>query len=185
MATIVDLSAFFQTKAQATDFSSRIATVSEKIYETDFDLEKVLMEQFGLRKKEHFLTLLRDHNVSADSPTSLKQFLTDIQKDITTLKVLTLKFAFEPKEQTLKALSEWFVMNIKRQVLFDITVDPSIIAGAVISFNGKDTDCSIKEKFHHIVDDFVAKSHPENTVTVNLPHPDAKANENQPAHPSH
>jgi F0F1-type ATP synthase delta subunit len=173
----LDFSAFFQTKAQATDFSSRIATVSEKIYETEFDLEKSLMTEFGLKKKELLLTMLRDNEISAESPKKLKDFLADLQKDITSLPVLAIKIAFEPNDKNLKAFSEWFVMNTKNQVLFDITVDRRLVAGAIFNFNGRDADYTIKDKFLEIVHDFVVKSSPSNTVTVNLPHPEAKRKE--------
>lgn len=154
----MDLSAFFQTKAQANDFCSRVATISEKIYETDFDLEKALIDQFGLKKKDTFMKLLHDQNVAVDNSSNLKQFLTDVQKTITSLPVLTLVIAFEPKEKTLKALSEWFVMNIKSQMLFEINIDTQLIAGASISFNGRDADYSIRPKFDKTVAEVIAKA---------------------------
>lgn len=147
----LDLSAFFQTKAQANDFSARIATVSEKIYETDFHLEKALMNQFGLKKKDAFMIVLRDHNVDIEKHTELKKFFEDIQKSIKELPVLTLTLAFEPKDQHLKALAEWFVLNIKQQMLFEITVDPHLIAGASISFKGKTLDYSIRPKLDEVM----------------------------------
>ncbi len=173
----LDLSAFFQTKAQSTDFSSRIARVSEKIYETDFDLDKTLMEEFGLKKKELLLAMFRDNDVSPESPNKLKDFLGSVQKEIALLPVLTLKIAFEPTDKILKTLSEWFVMNIKNQVLFDINVDKRLIAGAILNYNGKDVDYTIKDKFITITNEYVEKSSPTNTVTVNLPHPPVKHDE--------
>jgi hypothetical protein len=165
----IDLSAFFQTKAQAADFSSRLATLSEKIYETNFNLEKSVMEQFGLKKKDAFMTMLRDQNVAVETNTVLKQFLTDLQKDIAGLPVLSLTLAFEPKDKTLKALSEWFVLNIKRQIILEITVDPQQIAGASISFNGKDVDFSIRSKFDGVVRDFLTKSSDDNEQKKSAP----------------
>lgn len=165
MTTAIDLSAFFQTKAQATDFSSRLALLAEKIYETDFNLEKTLMELFGLKKKEQFIALLRDNNISSESNTALQKFVLDLQKDITNIPTLSLSVAFEPKEQTLKALSEWFVLNIKRQVLLEIKIDKELIGGAAISFNGKDADFSIRSKFDGAVNDLLAKPAAETATT--------------------
>lgn len=153
----IDLSAFFQTKLQSSDFSSQLAKISEKLYETDFTLEKALLEQFGLKKKDQFIALLRDQNVSIDSNTALKNFLSEVQKTISSLPILTLTIAFEPKEQTMRALSEWFVLNIKHQVLFDIQVDPKLIAGASISFNGRNADYSIREKLEKAIEDLQKK----------------------------
>jgi hypothetical protein len=147
----VDLSPFFKTKSQASDFSARLAVFSEKIYSTTFDLDKELLDQLGMQKKDKFITLLRDSKISIDKPADLKGFVDRLRQYVTTLPVLSLTFAFEPKEQSLKRLSEWFGLNSKKQVLFDITVDPTIIAGTTLTYNGKFLDYSIKPKIDQLM----------------------------------
>lgn len=147
----LDLSKFVTTKAQALDFSARLAIVLEGLYKTDFQLDKALMEQFGLRKKDLFLSLMRDNQIQPESNTDLKEFFQTIQKQIASLPLLTLTLAFEPTEQTLKTLSEWFLLNLKKQVLFDITVDQKLIGGATITYNGKYQDYSIRPKVEAII----------------------------------
>lgn len=140
----MDLSHFFITKSQATDFSVGLATLSEMLYRTDFSLEQALMEIFGMKKKDLFLSLLREYHILQDSPSGLKDFITTIQTTIAQLPVFSLTIAFEPKEQTLKALANWFALQIKKQVLFDFTVDASLIAGATFTYNGQFKDYSVK-----------------------------------------
>jgi F0F1-type ATP synthase delta subunit len=41
-------------------------------------------------------------------------------------------------------------------VLLEITVDPSLIAGASISFNGKDVNYSVMPKVEHIASEIIA-----------------------------
>jgi F0F1-type ATP synthase delta subunit len=149
----LDLSDFFHTKAEATDFSIHLATLSEDIYQTGFDLEKVLIKQFGLKKKDQFISFLRDNKINIYSNSDLKAFFEKIQQQISNLPVLSLVIAFEPAEETFKMLSEWLLLNIHKQVLLDITVDAKIIAGATISFNGKYSDRSIKTRFDQIFQD--------------------------------
>jgi len=157
---ILDLSSFFQTKAQASDFASRIASLSEKIYETDFNLEKQLLNEFGLKKKDRFMTLLHENNVSIESNTALKEFFTQMQQQITSLPLLTLTIAFEPNDETMRTLAEWFLLNINKQVVFEIIVDRSLIAGAAIGFNGKEADLSIHDKFSKVVQNNFTKPTP-------------------------
>ena len=147
----LDLTYFFKTKAQANDFISRIAAVSGKVYGTKFDLEKELLEEFGMQKRDKFMTLLRTNNVNPEKADALKAFFTTIQKYTEALPTLTLTIAFEPKEKTLQALSEWFMMNIKKQMLFEIIVDPKVIGGSTISYRGQYADFSIKPIFEKLV----------------------------------
>jgi len=143
----LDLSGFFTTNVEAADFLTRISAISEDIYRTDFDLEKALIEQLGIRKKDKFAILLRDNKISQGSNPALKDFFDKIREKISSMPVISLTLAFEPGEETLKILSDWFPLNINRQVLLDIKVDIDLIAGAYISFNGKYSDSSVRPIF--------------------------------------
>jgi F0F1-type ATP synthase delta subunit len=149
----LDLSGFFKTQAQSVDFFTRLSTISEKIYKTGFNLEKVLTDQLGIQKKDKFMILLRDNKVSLSSNAALKDFISQVQEKISSLPTVSLTLAFEPKEDTLKSLSNWFPANINKQVLLDIKVDPEIIAGAYVSYKGKCSDFSIKPVFDQICKD--------------------------------
>ena len=146
-----DLSSFCKTKPQATDFANRLAAIAESVYRTNFNLETELMNQFGLQKKDKFMVLLRDNKIAIESHSALKEFLTKIAEQAVQLPVLSLTLAFEPKEQTLKIVSDWFLLDIKKQFLFDVHVDPSIIGGSMISFKGKYIDYSLKPRFEKIM----------------------------------
>jgi F0F1-type ATP synthase delta subunit len=163
----LDLTSFFHTKAQANDFSIRLASLSDKLYETGFSLEKELINDLGLTKKEKFMSLLRDNNINTSTVSDLKAFFDKLQENIKNIPTLSLSLAFEPNEETLKLLDEWFTLNLKKQFIFDIAVNTKIIGGAAINFNGKYLDCSIKPKFDKILLD-VLKAETEKKV-VNKP----------------
>ncbi|HSW47659.1 MAG TPA: hypothetical protein VLG67_01120 [Candidatus Saccharimonadales bacterium] len=160
----IDFSDFFQTKSGASDFTNRLFIVAEDVFKSDFDLEKTLMSQLGIQKKDKLMNILRDANVPIESQSALKDFLTKLIEHITSLPVFSLKLAFEPQEQTLKKISEWFIVNAKKQVLLDITIDRNLIAGASISFNGEYKNFSIKPKFEAVLNEILIKRQ-EKTVT--------------------
>jgi hypothetical protein len=147
----VNLSRFFKTKSEARSFSVRLAKVSGRIFETNFHLEPALSDEFGLQRKELFMTLLHEQNINLDKPSAIKDFLTLLQNQINAMPVLSLSIACEPNEMTLKTLSDWFLLSLKRQVLFDITVEPSLIAGLAIHYNGKYLDYSIRPTFAKVI----------------------------------
>src|SRR5690348_9883520 len=140
----LDLSDFFTTKAQASDFSARLATIGEATYQTSFNLEKALMDQFGVDKKDKLMAIIRENNISVGSAPQVKEFVAKLQEAIAQIPLLPLTIAFEPTGQILKNMSDWFFMNLKKQVLFDIKIDKNIIAGAAVTYNGKFLDFSVK-----------------------------------------
>jgi F0F1-type ATP synthase delta subunit len=90
---------------------------------------------------------LRNNNISPGSNSPLKDFFDKIREKVSSMPVISLTLAFEPGEETLKILSDWFPLNINRQILLDIKIDTNLIAGAYISFNGKYLDSSVRPIF--------------------------------------
>jgi F0F1-type ATP synthase delta subunit len=156
----LDLSDFFSTKAQSVDFSTRLSAVSQQVFATNFNLEATLIDQLGLQKKDKFITLLRDNSVKVESNSALQEFFGQIQTQISSLQVATITLAFEPDETALRDLSQWFFQNLNRQVLFEIQIDPDLIGGVAILYNGKYQDLSVKSRFSQILTDTITNLQP-------------------------
>jgi F0F1-type ATP synthase delta subunit len=154
----LDLSSFCKTKAQAHDFTTRIAAITEKIYETSFALEPVLQEILGMKKKDLLMTLIHKENINTDSAADLKKFFLTMQDTLIKLPVITLTIAFEPQETTLQVLSDWFSFNLKKQVLFDIETNTQLIAGAKIKYNGTYADFSVKPLFDKMLSEYITQT---------------------------
>lgn len=153
----LDLSDFFTTKIEAADFSARITAIYEMLFRTNFNLENALTDQFGINKKDRFIMILHANNVNPESLPAVKDFLFLLITKINALPVLSLTVAFEPHAQTLKTISEWFFINMKKQVLFEISIDRRLVAGAAITYNGKFFDFSIRPTFERIVKNYLNK----------------------------
>ena len=141
-----DFSDFFITKSQAADFSARLSTVIESMYSENFNAEKKLGEEFGVDKRDKLLRLLHEKKV-----TNLKSFFQTLIKEISDLAQVNLNFAIEPNESMLRAISQWFQVNLNQQILIEYHVDKNLIAGVAINYQGKFKDYSIKLKFDEIV----------------------------------
>lgn len=152
----VDLSMFFHTKAQVNDFLVRLSNFSDEIYKTGFNAENSLANNFGLDKKDKLMIFLRNNNVNTSLTSDLKSFLDKLQEKIQNLPTLSITLAFEPNEETLNLLNEWFTINIKKQFIFDISVNPSLIAGVAINYNGKYLDFSVRQKVDKVIKDSLA-----------------------------
>lgn len=160
----IDLTDLFTTKTEANDFLARLTSVSEKFFQTNFELEKELHQHFGVTKTDKLLMILHQNNVPAESLPAVKDFFFILMAKISSLPIMTLTLAFEPQEQTLTAVSEWFFINMHRQMLFEIVVDANIVAGAHIRYNGKFFDFSVRSTFDRILTDYLKR----------FEHPDAK-----------
>lgn len=148
---LFDLSDFFISKSQSREFIQGLNNIIDQIYEVNFNLEVSLTKEFGIGRKDKFITLLRENQIDHTSNDAIKKFLTSIQEAVEKIPILSLTIAFDPNEESLKSISQWFLVTLNKQILVDIKVDRKLIAGAVINFNGKFKDYSIKPMFDEIV----------------------------------
>lgn len=151
MTKQIDLSDFFITKKQANNFIQSLNNIIDQLFEVNFNIETALSNEFGMDKKDKFMNLLRENNMNNTTNDSLKKFLTELQNNARSLPVITLTIAYEPNEASLKAILEWFLISLKKQILLDIQVDKRIIAGATVNFNGKFKDYSVKTLFDNLI----------------------------------
>ena len=162
---IIDLSDFFITRSQATDFNVRLNAIVEQMYTANYNFEKAINQQFGIQKADTFLKLLRDNGLQNATLREVQEFLKKIQEIVKNISVVSLTLAFEPSDDTLKTFAQWFVFNVRKQVVFDITVDHHLIAGVKINYNGKFKDYSVGPLFEKLVDNMLHPQ-PAQTPTV-------------------
>lgn len=139
----LDLTEFFTTKEESKDFSARLTNLASNLYELDKNLEKSLQEQLGYQKREKFLNLLRDNNIPLDSNQEITKFLERVTKEISSMSEITITIAVEPNEEILKTIADWFLLNLKKQILINIAVNPKLIAGAEVDFQGNHTEFTV------------------------------------------
>lgn len=147
----LDLSDFFITKSQADDFSQRLTIILDAIYTTNFNLEKVLTSELGMRKKDACMKLLRENKIDESSTSGVQEFFKKIQETMSHFPLVLLTIAFEPTNETLTALSQWFLFTLKKHVILDIHTDRNLIAGATVTYNGRFKNYSLNSAFTDIV----------------------------------
>ena len=154
----IDLSEFFITHSQANDFAIRLNVIVEQMYTTNFNLEQAIHKQFGIQKADTFLKLLREQSLQNASMPQIQAFLKKLQDTVNNLTVVSLTLAFEPTDDVLRSLAQWFSIHVQNQIVLDIQTDPHIIAGIKINYNGRFKDYSLGSVFNALVTSML---HPE------------------------
>ncbi|MBN1168303.1 F0F1 ATP synthase subunit delta [Candidatus Woesebacteria bacterium] len=142
----LDLTEFFTTKAESNDFSARLANLASNLYKLDKDLEKGLQEQLGYQKKDKFLSLLRECDIPLDSNQEITKFIENIVDEISSMPEATITIAIEPDKEILKTIADWFILNLKKQVLIKITADSNLIAGAAVDYQGSHVEFAVNKE---------------------------------------
>lgn len=81
---------------------------------------------------------------------AIKNFLESTREKLRKLRIINMTIAFEPTASLIEKIGKWVKENIGEDVVFDLSVDKSIIGGAEISFNGKYKEYILRDKFNEV-----------------------------------
>lgn len=103
-------------------------------------------------------SLIRDIDIHVDSlyvvdakPSDRRQELESLRGQLRQLPILRLKIAFDPPDSIISDICLWARLNISPDAVLDVEIDPSLVAGAEISWAGRYVDLSKKTQLEEIL----------------------------------
>ena len=106
--------------------------------------EQKLEEEVRVRVASEIRRLLQGG--SEGSKEEVKSLLSSVNSIICSLPIIKLILAFEPSEVVIKNISNWARLNLEKGVVLDLSMDRSILGGAVVIYRGKFYDLSVRKK---------------------------------------
>lgn len=85
------------------------------------------------------------------SVSNKSELLAKIREELLRAKIFKITVSFEPTNIFADKVSAWVKQNVGSDVVVDFEIDPEIIAGAVITFSGRFTDYSYKDKINEAI----------------------------------
>jgi F0F1-type ATP synthase delta subunit len=153
MRVIFDLTEFnnfLKTTDDVTVLLDLVTGLSGAIFKSEDNFETILTSQTPYAFSQAILQLAKRHHLDSSDKSDVDLFLRHLKEAIVALPTVHVTLAFLPKQALIEELSEWFITNYQTKVLLHIVVDPTIIGGAVFSFNGKYRDFSLRKKLREL-----------------------------------
>jgi hypothetical protein len=111
-------------------------------------LEETLEKLVRVRVAAEIRTLLQAH--TNPSKQEIKFLLSNAYRTICSLPILQLTLAFEPSEFVINTISRWARQNLAAGIILDLSLDRSVLGGAIIMYHGKFYDYSLQKKLQVI-----------------------------------
>lgn len=149
----MDLSAlqpFLKTKDDANHLIATVENLADNLFKGDFILSDFLSKNFPYDLKLAIEKTLVSSSINSDNKEELSKFFKNLLEEIGKLPLIHIILAKSPLEELVNSIHLWFYQNYKKTVLLDISIDNSIIAGAVLSFNGRAQDYSLSSKIEQM-----------------------------------
>jgi len=129
-----------KTQVDVTALINEIDILVDSLYRTGEDsYAKVLHTKIGVESAKLF-------SEAHDDKETRKQSLLQLKSDLTNLVPLRLTLAFYPTPESVDKIVTWARTNIDKAVIMDYVVDSTILGGAIIEYQGKYADLSLRKK---------------------------------------
>lgn len=106
------------------------------------DLEELRVNLYKVKNGHSIPEIIRSE---FDRAPDKNAFLETMRKLLITARVMELTVPSYLEEDAINKISAWVKRNISENVVLKLKVDESLMAGALISYNGKFKDYSFKE----------------------------------------
>lgn len=150
----MDLSAlhpFLITKNDAQKLMALAGALGESVFKDGFSLHAQLSADSSYELTKAIETVIKQSNINPTDTKGLQSFFNNLQKEIEALPIIHIILAVSPKEKLLIQIHDWFYQNFQKTILLDIAVDTELIAGGIISFEGRANDYSLASKLEQMV----------------------------------
>ena len=139
-SALTNLHPFLRTKGDVNNFALVCSRVIDALYTDSFDLHNMLLQNIPYE----IAAAIEKSAPATTDKKALQEFFLNTQKMIATLPMVHIILPFSPKEKLVKLMQDWFYQSYQKTVVLDISVDPNLIGGSVISFRGRANDYSLK-----------------------------------------
>ncbi len=130
------VSILVRTRTEANLLLSELDLLLRSLYKTGSeDFDHVI--QNSIRAKVAYIIIQAIQNQPKE------ELLMELKKNVESLNYIKLTIAFEPTQQNLERISIWIKQNIGLGLAVDLSVDKSILGGAIVEYSGKIKDFTI------------------------------------------
>ncbi len=156
------------TVTEGWDLMHQIDSLIESLFNTKMTFTEKIDLYLEFSIKGNILLLLEKSGVDSNDAKAVEKFLNELKVKIKAIPTFQIHIAYDPNMTTIKHLAEWIYFNLHQNVLIDVKVDPTLIAGGIIGFNGKMSDLSLKKKIEQKYGDNVLKTAGQSAAIVEM-----------------
>lgn len=141
------LFAIIITVLDANNLSLLIEKLIAALYSTEGTrFASIIRDDMPLSTVKAIQQVAQNANITWNSPTTVKAFLSTIQQILTEAPVLHVTLSSEPTQDLLETMSTWARQELDSHSLLAISLDPGILGGICLSYNGHFLDLSVRSE---------------------------------------
>jgi hypothetical protein len=129
-----------KTEKELREIEEEIEVLMESLYKTGGDtLDKVLNTKIKG-------WLAEEIKKAFEKGGNKESYLENLKKELEEMDSVRITLGFEPSLEVLENIHTWLSNNLKKNIVMDLTFNPSIIGGVIIAYEGKYRDFSLRKE---------------------------------------
>lgn len=134
------------TKEEVLELISQINIAKELIYRNPSLPFQKRSQKFTSLKFKKILTILEKIPDFKESAEKQIEVLENLKSYLLSLPTIKLTFAFLPDQPFINQIVDWLREVTKKKLILDIFINPHIIGGLIIEYEGKYLDLSLSKR---------------------------------------
>jgi F0F1-type ATP synthase delta subunit len=145
-----DLITTLKTTQEVESFVSEIDTLMFEFYKTKGLLIHRTLDSISFGTVGKIMQVFLKNNLDINNKNTFVSFFQTLKILIKKLKVIKLVLAFDPTRKTIERIHNFVKENIGIGYILDIEVYKEVLGGAIIIFNGKYKDSTLKKSLEEV-----------------------------------
>lgn len=133
------------TSEQSNACTNALQHAIDATYDTNKNVMTVLDTYLPYNITNTILELAKEYNINLRDGESATPFLTELLNILKAAPVVDITLAFYPTYDQLNEIVSWWRKEIEPHIILNIKVDPQLVAGAIIGYNGQITNLTLQE----------------------------------------
>ncbi len=132
--------------------------LSNDLYSVDTNIDSKVNEYLTEEEKEIFDEVKSELGVGMLDVESVKKIIEEFEKSLRAMPQVTIQIAYEPTVHDVESVIAFFNSRLDYGLVVNMKINPEIVGGAVVEFNGKYNDYSIKGLIDEVLNSDLGKS---------------------------
>jgi F0F1-type ATP synthase delta subunit len=145
-----DLITSLRTTQEVADFISEIDNLMLAFYKSDKPSLKKALDSVSTDSAKKIMQTFSKNNLDINDRDTVINFFETLKTLTKKFKVIKLVLAFNPTLKTISNIHNFVKDTLGIGYVFDIEVSEEILGGAIVIFDGKYNDFSLKKKIEDI-----------------------------------
>ncbi|MBP9690571.1 F0F1 ATP synthase subunit delta [Candidatus Woesebacteria bacterium] len=133
------------TTTQCNEAVNALQHAVDASYDTKKDIMKVLDSYMPYNLTNAILEIAAEKQINLRDGAAATPFLREVLETLKHAVIVDITLAFYPTYEQLSKILQWWRQEMNPHVVLNLTVDPQVVAGAKIGYNGSISDLTMKQ----------------------------------------